>query len=376
MPMEYRTIPGTDLSVSLLAFGNFVFGTNWWGDFTDAQGVALQNQAYDRGVNFFDTAAAYGNGRAERVLAQTLRDIGRDKLVISTKFGYDFYQTPGEAGGHRERPQDFSPRFLRYDLEQSLHRLGIDTIDLYQAHNLKRPQMHDDLFAELEKLTTEGKIRYWGVALGPAIGWREEGYDAFLQRDAAVVQTVMNLYEQDPGREFCQIAAGRGRGGVIARVPTNSGILDEEFTSPAHTFPASDHRKFRDRDWLVYGLKKNEMIRPMAQALGLTLRQLAFKWLASVPGLVSVEPNLLSLADVEAYTQVCDPADPHLPDAVMAELDRLYACDFDLGDGAHPCDWKSSVTPTGTIRSSYQPPAPGPRPPAPGCTSWPDSLHA
>lgn len=350
--MEYRTIPGTDLNVSLLGFGNFVFGTNWWGDFSDSDGVRLQNFAVDQGVNFFDSAAAYGNGRAEKLLAETIRYAGRDKLVISTKFGYDFYSDPGEEGGHRERRQDFSPQFLRYDLEQSLLRLDIDTIDLYQAHNLKLPQINDGIFEELDKLVTEGKIRYWGVALGPAIGWREEGFESF-RRGAAVVQTVFNMYEQDPGREFCEFATKLGKGGVIARVPTNSGILDEEFKDASHKFPAHDHRKFRDKNWLIYGLQKNEIVRPIASALGLSIRQLAFRWLASFPTLVSVEPNLLYANDVSEFAAACDA--PALPAEVLERLDALYAVDFHLGEAAHPCDWKSSVTPTGTIRSSYVP---------------------
>ncbi len=359
--MQYRRIPGTDLSISLLGFGNFVFGTNWWGEFTDEQGIRLQNTAFDLGVNFFDAAAAYGNGRAEGLLAQTIRYAGRDKLVISTKFGYDFYSDPGLEGGHGERRQDFSPAFVRYDLEKSLERLGTDHVDLYQAHNLKLPQFRDDLFAELQKLGDQGKIRYWGVALGPAIGWREEGYEAF-KRGAATVQTVFNLYEQDPGREFCQLARPGGilgdqfrGGGVIARVPTNSGMLDEEFHSPDHKFPASDHRKFRDRNWLIYGLKKNEIVRPLARRYGMSLRQLAFAWLASFPTLVSVEPNLLTEEDVREF------ADPRsfqfLDRQTLDELAALYETDFHLGPLAHPCDWKSSVTPDGRITSGYQDPA-------------------
>ena len=352
--MDYRTIPGTDLRVSLLGFGNFVFGTNWWGEFTDADGIRLQNYAFDKGVNFFDTAPAYGNGRAEALMAETIQFAGRDNLVISTKFGYDFYGDPGEQGGHRERKQDFSPEFLRFDLEKSLERMGIDCVDLYQAHNLKLPQFADELFETLDKLRDEGKIRHWGVALGPAIGWREEGYKSFIERDAAVVQTVFNMYEQDPGREFCQIADQRGRGGVIARVPTNSGILDEEFKSPDHRFPEHDHRKFRDRDWLVYGLKKNEIIRPIAQRYGCSIRQFATRWLASQAGLVSIEPNLLSLDDVREFADACDGGP--LSDETLAEIEAYYAEDFGLGDAAHPCDWKSSVTATGTIRSEYREP--------------------
>lgn len=353
--MHYVTIPGTDLRISQLGFGNFPFGTNWWGEFTDDEGVRLQNQAFDLGVNFFDSAPAYGNGRAERVLGRTIREIGRDKLVVSTKFGYNLEADPGEEGSHRERKQDFSPAFLRRELEGSLERLGIDCIDLWQAHNLKLEHFTDELFDTLDALVREGKIRHWGVALGPAIGWREEGHKAFLERDAAVVQTVFNLYEQDPGREFCRIAAHRGRGGVIARVPTNSGILDEEFSDPEHVFPPHDHRKFRDRDWLVYGLKKNEIIRPMARDLGLSVRQFATKWLASQPHLVNIEPNLLNLDDVRDFAAACD-GEP-LPADVLGELEALYERDFDLGAGAHPCDLKSSTAPEGSVRSGYVEPA-------------------
>lgn len=351
--MEYRTIPGTDLSVSLLGFGNFMFGTNWWGQFSDEDGVRLQNQAVDMGVNFFDTAPAYGNGRAESLMVPTIRYAGRDKLVISTKFGYDFYSDPGEEGGHRERKQDFSAKFIRFELEQSLKRMQIDCIDLYQAHNLKLSQFSDELFELMEKLQAEGKIRHWGVALGPAIGWREEGYESF-QRGAATVQTVFNVYEQDPGREFCRIATSRGRGGVIVRVPTNSGMLDEEFTSENHQFPEWDHRKFRDRNWLIYGLKKNQILRPMAQKLGLSLRQFAFKWLASQEGLVSIEPNLLNEQDLQDFAAVCD--SKPLPGDVLEQIASLYERDFDLGEAAHPCDLKSSVAPGGSIRSGYQEP--------------------
>ena len=172
--MQRRTIPGTNLNVSLLGFGNFVFGTNWWGQFSGEDGIRLQNQAFDLGVTFFDTGAAYGNGRAERLLGETIKYAGRENLIISTKFGYDFYKDPGEQGGHAERQQDFSPDFVRFDLEKSLERLGIDCVDLYQAHNPKLPQFKEDLFEVLEKLQHEGKIRYWGLALGPAIGWRRD----------------------------------------------------------------------------------------------------------------------------------------------------------------------------------------------------------
>ncbi|MCC6682085.1 MAG: aldo/keto reductase [Phycisphaeraceae bacterium] len=349
--MDYRPLAKTDLKLSLLGFGNFTFGANWWGDISDQQAIAMQNAAVDAGVNFFDSAPAYGEGRAELLLKETIRYAGRDRLVISTKFGYDLSPGPS-GGGHRERPQVFTADFIRRDLEQSLARMDIDCVDFYQAHNLKLPQYSDELFETMQRLIDEGKIRSFGIALGPAIGWREEGYEAF-QRGAAAVQTVFNLYEQDPGREFCELAVACGSG-VIARVPTNSGILDEEFTSENHKFPANDHRKFRDRNWLVYGLKKNAMIKPLAAALGLSVRQFAFKWLASQPGLISIEPNIVTLDDIAQFTAAAD--GKPVPTEVLTQLTQWYDDDFALGEEAHPCDWKSSVTESGTIRSAYQKP--------------------
>ena len=353
--MQHRTIPGTDLSVSFLAFGNFMFGTNWWGEFSDEDGIALQNQAVDLGCNFFDTAPAYGNGRAEGLMRGTIDYAGRDNLVITTKFGYDFYQDPGEEGGHRERKQNFTSDFIRLECERSLERMGFDCIDLYQAHNLKLPDYTDALVDTMHALKREGKIKAWGVALGPAIGWREEGVRALLDDEADVVQTVFNLYEQAPGRELCEIAASRGKGGIIARVPTNSGMLDDEFKSPDHVFESWDHRKFRDRDWLVYGLQKNGLLRPMAKKLGLSLRQFAIQWLASQPGMVAVEPNILNAADLAEYASACDGST--LPPGLLAELQALYDTNFGLGDGAHPCDIKSSVAEGGALRSEYVKPA-------------------
>ncbi len=353
--MIHRPLPDTDLCVSLLAFGNFTFGATWWSDASDDEAVAIQNHAVERGVNFFDTAPAYGNYRAEKLLARTIQDVGRDQLVISTKFGYDLETDPGEEGSHRERRQDFSAAALRRECEQSLARMGIETIDLYQAHNIRLPHYTDELVNELEALQREGKIKAWGVALGPAIGWREEGHAAILQHNAATVQTVYNLYEQHPARELCELAAAATPArGIIARVPTNSGILDDEFSSPDFQFPAHDHRKFRDRDWLTFGLQKNDIVRPMAADLGLSLRAFAFKWLAAQPAIISIEPNLISTQDVDDFVEACD-GDP-LPADVLTTLHDLYEDDFNLGPSAAPCDLKSTVAPTGKEPSSYRPP--------------------
>ena len=170
-----------------------------------------------------------------------------------------------------------------------------------------------------------------------------------------MVQTVYNLYEQDLGREFGETAEHLGYGGIIARVPTNSGMLDEEFKSVDHKFAPNDHRKFRDRAWLEYGLQKNAILNErFAQPLGMSVRQFAIRWLAQQPAMVSIEPNIVNEADLRDYAAACDGAP--LPDDVLAEVRKLYDTDFGLGDAAHPCDFKSSTAEGGSIRSGYEPP--------------------
>ncbi|NNM88477.1 MAG: aldo/keto reductase, partial [Phycisphaerae bacterium] len=108
--MRYRRIKGTNLDVSELAFGNFIFGSGMWGKTAseEPEGIRLQNLAFDLGVTFFDTGDAYDNGRAEKMMVDTIAYAGRDKIILSTKFGYDFYSDAVGAGSHRERKQDFS----------------------------------------------------------------------------------------------------------------------------------------------------------------------------------------------------------------------------------------------------------------------------
>ena len=126
-----------------------------------------------------------------------------------------------------ERPQRWDGPFIRAALEGSLRRLRTDHVDLYQLHNPRMEAIDtDECFATLDELRAEGKIGHYGVALGPAIGWREEGLAAIRTRDVASVQTVYNLLEQDPGRDFMAAAAEHGVG-VMARVPTSSGLLDD-----------------------------------------------------------------------------------------------------------------------------------------------------
>ena len=243
--------------------------------------------SYDQGITFFDNGDAYGNGRAETVFGKFLKESGisRDKVEIGSKFGYDFYSDPGEPGAHRERKQDFSAKFMRSALEKSLKRLGTDYVDLYMAHNIKLPQFRDDLFAELEKVKDEGQDQ--GLGREPGAGHRlaRGGRQGHQDHGAKAVQTVYNMFEQNPGREFCEMARSH-HAGVIARVHDNSSIL-KDVVKVDTTIGESDHRKFRDQSWKVYGLKKLELVRHYATDHGMTVHQLACKWLLAANGLAA-----------------------------------------------------------------------------------------
>ena len=206
--MKYKTFPKTDLAVSVVGFGVWTITTGWWGDFSDEDGARLLRKAYDLGVTLFDTADTYGNGRGEALLPLALKDV-REKVVYATKFGYNFYDHGEKRDGQKEIPQDFSPDFVRYACEQSLKRLQTDYIDLYQIHNARLEQVRDgELFGVLEDLKAEGKIRHFGIALGPAIGWHAEGVAAIREREIPSIQIIYNLLEQYPGNVFAR--GGRG----------------------------------------------------------------------------------------------------------------------------------------------------------------------
>jgi aryl-alcohol dehydrogenase-like predicted oxidoreductase len=349
--MERRKFGDTSLEVSAIALGCWIFGVDWWGHYTQEDCDRLCSFSLDQGVTFFDNGDAYGNGRAETLFGNWMKTAGvaRERVEIGSKFGYDFYTDPGVPGSHSERKQDFSPRLLRYSLEQSLKRLQTDYIDLYMAHNIKLPQFRDDMFAELEKVKEEGKIKVWGVSLGPAIGWREEGIDAMMKHGAKAVQTVYNLFEQCPGRELSEVADVY-KAGVLARVHDNSSIL-KDVVKLDNDDEKKDHRKFRDENWKVYGLKKLELIRPLARAHGMTTHQLACKWLLMDRNLTSITGTFLNENEIREAAESADM--PNFSKAEMEELARNYAVDWNLGPNAHPCNIKSSKDPSGQVRSGY-----------------------
>ena len=328
--MKYRTYPKTDISVSEVGFGLWTTSTGWWGDMTDEQAIEMMHVAYDTyGVTLFDAADTYGNGRSEDQLGAAFEG-RREKVVYSTKFGYDFYNFSGERKGQQEIPADFSPSFVRFALEQSLRRLKTDYIDIYSIHNAHLPQVHsDELFELLEAFKTEGKIRSYGVALGPAIGWLYEGIDAARTRNVTNIQMIWNMLEQFPGNQMVQAANDAGADtGYQVRVPHSSGMLEGRYTAET-VFPPTDHRSHRPRQWLVNGVKKIETLRFLETA-DRTLGQASIQWLLTEPRTMSVLPNIYDREQLHEFGTASETA-PLTADE-LARVAELATTNFGIGE--------------------------------------------
>jgi aryl-alcohol dehydrogenase-like predicted oxidoreductase len=319
--MKTREFGSSGVTASEVGFGLWTISTGWWGEHSDESAIALLREAYDLGVTLYDTADTYGEGRGEILLRKALGDV-RDTITIATKFGYDIY-SPWERKGHVERPHDWSPEFVRYALEQSLARLGTECIDVYQLHNPRMDAIRsDDVFAVLDDAVAAGKIRTYGVALGPAIGWRDEGLEAFRTRPLAEAQIIHNLLEQDPGRELID-AAREASIGLMIRVPHSSGMLEGHYTSDT-VFAENDHRRHRPKEWLTEGLRKVETLGFLTE--GRTLGQAAIQWLLAEPVVTTVLPNIYNSEQLHEFA-----AAPDTPELTASELERvaeLYASDF------------------------------------------------
>jgi aryl-alcohol dehydrogenase-like predicted oxidoreductase len=324
--METRRFGTSDLETSAVGFGTWALGSDWWGEHEDPD--RLIAHALELGITFFDTGDTYGQGLNEELVGAALAKSGvaRERIQISTKFGY-LLDSERTDHGESERPHDWSPAHTRRALEASLERLGTDYVDLYQLHNPRMDAiLEDDLYGCLEELKAEGRIRHYGIALGPKIGWRDEGVQALRTRAISSLQTVYNMLEQEPGAEFLELAQERGIG-IIARVPTSSGLLEGHLT-PEHTFDGNDHRRHRPRSWLIDGLKKVEKLDFLTRGGERTLAQVAYRYILSQPAIATVVHTVNTCAQLDEWGRATDT--PALDEDELAAYDELYSSGFGL----------------------------------------------
>jgi aryl-alcohol dehydrogenase-like predicted oxidoreductase len=326
--MRFRTYKNTDLTVSEVGFGLWTISTGWWGNFTEGEAISLMHRAFDLGITLFDAADTYGNGLSEELIAKAFPK-QRDEIVIATKVGYDFVHH-GEARGRgqREIPQDFSPEAITRATDAALKRLKTDRIDLLQLHNIRMEQVYDDaLWRTLETLKSEGKVRYYGIALGPAIGWLYEGINCSRERDITSVQHIYNMLEQHPGHALHDAATEAGKDTMfLIRVTHSSGMLEGKYTAET-TFPPTDHRTHRPRSWLLNGIKKIDKLRFLENSER-TLGQAALQWLLVDDRVASTLPNIYNEEQLIEFAKV--PECPSLTSDDLWKIDNLYSDNFGI----------------------------------------------
>lgn len=340
--MKYRKLGKSNIKVSEIGFGAWTIGLDWWGKkIDDDEAKRMLKKAFDLGINFFETADMYGKGKSEKIIGETFKDM-RNEVVISSKWGYDMYNYNQVKDS--EIPQKHNSEFLDFAFKQSLERLQTSYIDIYSMHNPRIESIKDDLlFDALDNLISTGKIRAHGVALGPAIGWEEEGIYAMNNRNITCLQTVYNILEQDPGRLFLKNSLGKKFDdnqsidtsihnmnddydiGILIRVPDASGVLTGKVDENT-VFPQNDHRSHRKKEWIIEAMKKIDKMKPIASSRGWNITELAIKFILSQKPVSVVLPTVTDIEEIEMFANISD--GNYLTSSELKQVNELYENNF------------------------------------------------
>jgi aryl-alcohol dehydrogenase-like predicted oxidoreductase len=284
--LKYRKFGRIGWDVAEIGFGAWAVGGEW-GAVDDEQSIAALKRALELGVNFFDTADVYGNGRSERLMGRLRRET-KTPFHIATKAGRRL--DPHVAGGYNKEN-------LTAFVDRSLQNLGVDSLELVQLHcpptdTYYRPET----FAAMDDLVRAGKIRHYGVSVERV----EEGLKAMEFPNVETVQIIFNMFRQRPAERFLAEAARRGVATII-RVPLASGMLTGKLTS-ASTFASDDHRNFNrhgeafDVGETFAGVPYEAGLQAVEELKALvppdaTLAQLALRWILMFDGVSTIIPG-------------------------------------------------------------------------------------
>lgn len=315
--MQYRELGRTGWKVSACSFGAWAIGADW-GSVDDDESLAALNRAIELGVNFFDTADVYGNGRSERLLAQ-LRRQHRERIYIATKAGRRL--NPHNAAGYNRAN-------LTAFVERSLQNLDVDALDLLQLHCPPTQVYYmPEVFNVLDDLVKAGKVRNYGVSVEKV----EEALKAIEYPNVQSVQIIFNMFRQRPAELFFEQAKKR-KVGILARVPLVSGMLTGRFTSTSQ-FASNDHRAYNrfgesfDRgetfsgvDYKI-GLQAVEELKAICPT-GMSMTQFALRWILMFDSVTCAIPGAKSPSQVDENFITSD--FPPISDEKMAQVRSVY----------------------------------------------------
>ena len=231
------------------------------------------------------------------------------------------------------------PAFIRFAVDKCLERLETDYIDVLQLHNAKMEHVRDpELWGTMRELQKEGKIRTWGAAFGPAIGWLYEAVE-LVEREPEIntIQMIWNVLEQHPGTAMLEAAKAHAPNCCFnVRVTHASGMLEGKYTEDT-VFPENDHRRHRPRSWLVNGVKKVRTLDFLTHDM--TLGQAALKWLLDEPLVVTTLPNVYDDEQLAEFAQASDSRD--LTDDEMRRVAELNEINFGVQE--EPMNYKGTM---------------------------------
>lgn len=317
--MTYTTLGTTDLRVSRICFGTWAYGGEW-GSFDRETAVAAIRAARGLGITFFDTAQAYGFGRAEQLLGEALEDDirrRRDEIVLATKGGLR------PEGGPSAR--DASREWLRAGLEQSLEQLGTEYVDLYQVHWPDPNTPAEETAAALSDFVEEGKVRYVGVS-----NYGIEEMDAFrAHRKLDALQPVYHMFRRGIEERVLPYCLEHGIG-VLVYGPLAHGLLSGKY-GPDTKFPEDDWRSKSDvfrGEAYRRNLDVVERLRVFAEGRGFSLVQLAVAWTLARPG---VDSAIVGARDAQQISETARAAEIDLSSDELEEIDGILASAHPVG---------------------------------------------
>jgi aryl-alcohol dehydrogenase-like predicted oxidoreductase len=314
--MQFRRLGRDGPEISVVGVGAWAIGGPGrfgWGPQDDDESIAALHKAFDSGVNWVDTAAVYGLGHSEEIVGQVVREHGGEVLVF-TKCGRPWYGREGN-----EPTYDLKPETIRFELEQSLKRLGTDHVDLYQFHwpDTETGTPVEDSWATMADLVDEGKVRWAGVS----------NFDVELLercqrvRQVDSLQPPFSLLNRSAAAEVIPWCAANGTG-VICYSPLQSGLLTGSFDADrARDLPEGDWRRTSD-DFRPPKLEANlelaRRLEPVAERHGVPVAAVAVAWVLATGGVTGAIVGARRPSQVDGWLPA---GDLRLDGADLAELE-------------------------------------------------------
>ena len=284
--MQYTSLGKTGLKVSRICLGCMSYGSSQWRDWVLNEPAAAPffRQAWEAGINFFDTADIYSNGASEEVLGRALKEIGmnRENVVVATKLHNPMGSGPNERGSSRKH--------VRHAIEASLRRLGTDYVDLYQIHRYDRETPMEETLAALSALVDEGKVLYLGASSMAAWEFAKFLYLADKHGLARFVcmQNHYNLVYREEEREMIPLCQAEGVG-LIPWSPLARGFLagnrrreDKGETTRAKSDDFAHRLYYQESDFTVA-----DRVGEIAAARGVPAARVALAWMLGKPGITA-----------------------------------------------------------------------------------------